>query len=66
VSAKRPKPQVFCGNASRFLRQSILQSKAGAARRIYCYSGMKGEQGSLVVPQFEFLIPTDTVEKLGE
>jgi hypothetical protein len=40
------------------MRQHVSLFAAGAARRIYCYNRMKGEQGSLVVYQFEFPIPT--------
>jgi hypothetical protein len=46
------------------VRQHASLFAAGAARRIYCYNGMKDEHGSLVVSHFEFLISTDTVEKL--
>jgi hypothetical protein len=43
------------------MRRRVSLFAAGAARRINCCNGTKGEKGSLVVPQFEFLLPTEAV-----
>jgi hypothetical protein len=46
------------------MRQLVSLFAVGAARRIYCCNGTKGEQGRLVVSEFEFPIATDRVEEL--